>query len=327
MGHYYDAWITMSNKIISEYDRVGRLPAKPPKWASRALGAMRTINATLKHQETRFIQFDTEQAEILLNSGTAPEPKGLPFPVFALEFTESFMVTDAQLLSEDGSTIDNSFLMGALITDKTMNKAVIVNDPGDMIGVMLMLNDRPHVAFLDSWVSFGMSISTGDIYYTAYFLRNYTDQDVPDDVPENHFLKLNEESKGIAYTEFASLIRWLLSYMTGGVRGINLEPVRLPRAERRRYEKNRETPQQWYRMKVDGKYLNAGDEEGTRKSGSHSYKYDVRGHIRRGRYRLKDGTHREVLQFIPAHQRGLKNEKYIPKVTDFQVTDKLEIPG
>ena len=324
MGIYYDSWLTMSDKILSEFALAGIKANKAPKWASRAVGAMRTINSVLKHPETRFIQFDTEQAEVLLNSGPAPEPKGLPFPQFVLEFTESFMVTEEKLLSEDGTTIDNSFLMGAMFSDEKLNKVTIVDDPGDMIGVILMLNDRPHAAFLDSWVSFGLSLSTGNIYYTAYFLRNYTEQQVPEEIPDAHFLKLDEEHKGSAYVQFAGLLRWLISFMTGSVKGINLEPIQLSRAERRRYNKNKEKPQEWYKMKVDGKYLRE-DEGDRRKGGSHGYRYDVRAHVRRGRYRLKDGTIKEVLQFVPAHQRGLKNSLYIPRVTDFQPTDKVEI--
>ena len=325
MGRYYDSWITMSDRILSDY---GSLSYKPhyPNWARRALGAMRTINSVLKHKDTKFILFDTEQANILLNAGEPPEPKGLPFPQFALEFTESFMVTEESLLSEDGSYIGASFIMGAMFKDGVEHELIIDNDPGDVIGVMLMLSDRPNVASLDSWVSFGLSLSTGDIYYTAYFLRTQTKQIVPESIPDNKFVKLDlEQNDSGAYTQFALLIRWLLGYMTGSVRGINLAPIQVSRAERRRAQKDNRTPPEWYTMKVGGKY--ARDPEDvvlTRKSGRHSYKYDVRGHIRRGRYRLGDGSYREVLQFIPAHQRGLRHTLYIPRVTDFQATDKIE---
>ena len=50
----------------------------------------------------------------------------------------------------------------------------------------------------------------------------------------------------------------------------------------------------------------------------HRYRYDVMGHIRFGRHRLRDGSYRETVEWVRPYQRGLANGVYIPKVSEFR---------
>ena len=47
------------------------------------------------------------------------------------------------------------------------------------------------------------------------------------------------------------------------------------------------------------------------------YRYDVIGHLRFGRHKLADGTYRSTVEYVRPHQRGLRHERYIPKVSRF----------
>ena len=122
------------------------------------------------------------------------------------------------------------------------------------------------------------------------------------------------------YTEFFS---WVMLYTVA--KGIEIVEEPLPRHERRRIaraeQKGEVIPEPWQIVRVEPtlrkKYENASRSGDAPKS-KHGYRYDVRGHLRNGKHKLRDGSYKYSVEWVPAHQRGLKNELYIPKTHSYE---------
>ena len=122
------------------------------------------------------------------------------------------------------------------------------------------------------------------------------------------------------YTEFFS---WVMLYTVA--KGIEIVEEPLPRHERRRMaradQKGEVIPEPWQIVRVEPtlrkKYENASRSGDAPKS-KHGYRYDVRGHLRNGKHKLRDGSYKYSVEWVPAHQRGLKNELYIPKTHSYE---------
>lgn len=121
------------------------------------------------------------------------------------------------------------------------------------------------------------------------------------------------ERQAMAATSF---VQWCLSYMMA--KSIVVEIRDISRQQKRWLQRhNKPWPKPWHVVMVDPKYvrtLENSEETGFK----HSYRYDVMGHLRVGRHRVgtkkEDGTYsyRQILEWVPPHQRGLANELYIP---------------
>ena len=99
--------------------------------------------------------------------------------------------------------------------------------------------------------------------------------------------------------------------MAKGIHIVKLEPVRW---ERRRAARQGVIPVPWHIVEVKPSIsLGTDDTQGSIGRLRHSYRYDVMGHLRFGRHQLADGTFRDTVEWVKAHQRGLKNSLYIPK--------------
>ncbi len=115
----------------------------------------------------------------------------------------------------------------------------------------------------------------------------------------------------------SSLLQWVLAYMMA--KSIVIEQAGPPvsRQQRRLMARGGMPPSRpWHVVKVDPRYRRSYDSEDAGRS--HSYRYDVIGHLRLGRHRagvLPDGTRQyvETIEWIPPHQRGLANNLYVPK--------------
>jgi hypothetical protein len=83
----------------------------------------------------------------------------------------------------------------------------------------------------------------------------------------------------------------------------------------RRYHERTNTPlpKPWHVVKIEPAVSTAPNAlPGPLRDGPR-YRYDVIGHLRLNRKRLRDGTHKEVVEWVPAHQRGIQHALYIPK--------------
>ena len=108
----------------------------------------------------------------------------------------------------------------------------------------------------------------------------------------------------------ARTISWLMVFLTA--KGINAYPSTvLPRAERKLLKKNPmlRTPQPFHIVNI-GNPTYSGSGDGTKRH--QTVRYDVRGHLRYGRHKLKNGDYRATIEWVQPHQRGLANARYVP---------------
>ena len=112
---------------------------------------------------------------------------------------------------------------------------------------------------------------------------------------------------------YGGFVSWVTTYMTA--KGITIEPARLTRAQRKQSQRAGDALP-WYQAVVDPRVIRRGGETGS--GPIHGHRYDVRAHLRFGRHKRKDGTYSHTVEVIQAHQRGLANEKYVPRVSKFK---------
>lgn len=129
-------------------------------------------------------------------------------------------------------------------------------------------------------------------------------------IPEHNYHpehEIYDEISMIQRTKCVNLFHWMCLYMMAKSVNIIEEPV--SRQVRRYHErKNTPLPKPWHKIIVDPKVFKnhkpGKHEEGT----EHRYRYDVIGHLR---IQKRNGI--EWVEWVQPHQRGLKNELYIPK--------------
>ena len=97
-------------------------------------------------------------------------------------------------------------------------------------------------------------------------------------------------------------------------KGIYIQQEGLTRQQRRFYEQHPKLPQAWRVVKVEPKFMSEHSEgEGAH----HSYRYDVIGHLRFTKHRVREGdgvlVQKDYVEWVSPHQRGLSNTLYIPK--------------
>jgi hypothetical protein len=119
------------------------------------------------------------------------------------------------------------------------------------------------------------------------------------------------ERNVIRYAEFMS---WVLTYMMA--KGIEITPMRMSRAERRRLAKDKHHPQPWHVVNVSPRMLKDQGAEGDGRGVG--FRFDVMSHIRFGRHKLADGSYRHTVEVVRAHQRGLRYTEYIPATRKFK---------
>ena len=123
-----------------------------------------------------------------------------------------------------------------------------------------------------------------------------------------------QEEENTRGTVIDNSVRQMVAYMTA--RNIELVDEPLTRQARRKLERKKQV-NPWRMITVAG-----GVRRNVRASAAppgirHSLRYDVMGHLRFGRHRLKDGSYRHTREWVKPHQRGLANANYIPKIRRF----------
>ena len=136
--------------------------------------------------------------------------------------------------------------------------------------------------------------------------------------PERHYGTTERNANRLAI-----LVSWLLTYMTA--KGIVLEEKPVSRAERRRTERAQEKgeslPEPWHIVNVEPRtayWTGRNSGERGESYGKHSYRYIVRGHLRLGKHKLKDGSYRRTREWIKPHERGLANTTFIPNISSYK---------
>ena len=294
--------------------------------------------------DTKRILFDSRQAATFAHLGEPPPSHVysqllLPYDQFYLEFTESIafgesipprkFVDGMMVEIEEESDEVNNWMHGVMVF-----KAAYV-DVGDE---KLFLN--PMVLFFTSDVSNGewtgtgvldargffFDIKTGNVY-TQYRTLHDFGEEAEDTHELFHLTEELVESLGLSARRwcqnlfsYSAFFSWVLTYMVA--KGVRVVEEPLSRQQRRALERSK-LPNPWHVVKVDPtvskRHLSTGEEP----VNHHRFRYDVMGHLRFGRHKLKDGSYRETIEIVRPHQRGLSNELYIPKVTHIKGKEKV----
>jgi len=118
----------------------------------------------------------------------------------------------------------------------------------------------------------------------------------------------------------SGLLQWCLAYMMAKSIVMETRHPHMSRQVRRQMQrKGIPFPKPWHVLTVDPRYRHTRSSDAEPGPGtSHGYRYDVIGTIRVNRHRVgprkEDGTYdyRETIEWVDAHQRGLRHELYIP---------------
>ena len=287
------------------------------------------------------LRLDAEQAKQFAEMATGPDKnmQGIlhtPFPSFYMEFTDPITIGD-QEPNDDGSPRHDEVL--ALIYDE--NELTPNPESHGVLSFLLREKDTQEV----SYRSFVMDLAKGRAITPVETATNYSYD--PSVVPalfanlidpqgEKLLIALNRASGTDRYAgyweraiaKYAEFFSWIILYTVA--KGIEIVEEPLPRSERRRMaraSKKGELPEPWQIVRVEPtvvrKYENR--QAGSPDKVTHGYRYDVRGHLRKGKHKLRDGSYRYTVEWVPAHQRGLKHELYIPKVHQYsgEMDDKF----
>ena len=116
---------------------------------------------------------------------------------------------------------------------------------------------------------------------------------------------------------YTHLLNWMFAYMMS--KGLKIQIEHMPRAVKRRAEREGYIPKPWHIITVDPRLSDdVANPDGIGTGRKHSYRYDVMGHLRFGRHKLSDGTYKVGPEWIRAHQRGQRHNLYIPATRKYK---------
>ena len=121
---------------------------------------------------------------------------------------------------------------------------------------------------------------------------------------------------GIEMELCSRFLDYLSSYMVA--KGIEVVQEPISRQQRRLLAR-KALPNPWHVIRVNPVIREnlppQGEDDGYVRR--HGYRYDVMGHLRFGKHKLKDGSYKTSIEWVKPHQRGLMHEKYIPATRKF----------
>ena len=291
----------------------------------------------LKREGLQRIIFDSEQAVKFVDLDDDPDSEiqsmiRLPFDNFYLEFTEQIELglISTAFNNEEINNICRSFLLisaGSMTLSKYADKTV------NPIYQVIMYFTTPDwdrhdgSGFVDTR-AFLLDINTGCPATTVNSIRNGSPEDAYlfDNYDANDYVLLDDAIDWQGnWTQnmktYSSLIHWILIYAMA--KGISLEKHYLSRQHRRQVERqNILSP--WHILKVDPQFSDETQQSTDNPKYKHNVRYDVTGHLRFGKHKLKDGTYKRTIEWVRPHQRGLKNKLYVPKTSHVVANKKID---
>lgn len=317
-----------------------------PEEHRRMVYGARYIVSLLDDPEYRRLVVDSRQAVIFTEAEGLPpvERYRRPFDRIYVEFTDPIKMGDDEAGHDD-------YLTAILIRPPDEIKPIDLDPERDICAVTFLMTDYGpdaldardnmssaqrgrHGAWADRSFLYdadhGWAMSRRVTYEAPDGdpdgLLSHPDPDAStwpdgmlDNVPEHAFIGARPAGEGRGWWEraiagHAQFLSWLLTYMTA--KGIVIVEESVSRQVRRAAERARERPAAWHVVTVEPtKVLPRTDATGT--GTRHSYRYDVRGHIRFGRHPRKDGSYSHTVEWVPPHQAGLANAIYIPKTYSY----------
>ncbi len=282
-----------------------------------ALSTAKMFVETVEREDCKRILFDARQASTFVGLDSVPDnwvsKLRMPFETFYLEFTDPIVVGEYE-----GDYRD--LARGILVSP--------VSGPIRVAGSLLhttqmiwFFNGENDGTFTDRGFqitkdTFRSIVSTkvakeGHANDPSSLVADVGNRFVAgsfEDEPDRH-LGWWERST----IQYAHMFQWILTYMMA--KGIRVTEERLNRQQRRAQERKK-VPTPWHVVEVEPRFSKGGASSPT--GITHDHRYDVIGHLRFGRHKLKDGSYREAPEFVPPHQRGLANELYIPSTHSFK---------
>lgn len=289
----------------------------------------------LEDPNTKRMLFDSRQAMVF--SELAPPPENiqrklhLPFEQFYLEFSEPLHRPNTEPGYNDVCWAFGVMEKAARYTWGSMS--------GDLAQVTMFgkaITSTGRITYVDrSWkvdLANGMAFTSKAVLTSVdpaiYFppeTREGSYWPIGLRVDENLNVTTPDEHGEITWIERAilddtALLSWCLAYIMA--KSIVIVEERLPRHERRRLQHEGKHPEPWHVVKVDPK-IYVGGRPGEPTGMTHSYRYDVIGHLRFARHHTMhrpgfgvcpgNGCLQENIEWVSPHQRGLVNSVYIPK--------------
>lgn len=303
------------------------------------MNAMACVTA-LDNPETRRIVVDAKQAQQFMEISGAPpvERFHLPFDQMYIEFTTPIDVGEQEPGQDD--------VLVAILINGDVD---LEHNPGLPDGaVRIDFITRARLGRED-WASqtFVWHRLTGEtLGHPAKFMRaqaqgapEYLDHGDISEYPPGTFDGIDVNKTWVAArttdewkrgwferstTDHGQFFAWLLTYMTA--KGIVIVEEPMSRQVRRANARMKHRPSPWHIVTVDPTLIR-DEERGEGTGRGHSYRYDVRGHLRFGRHPRADGTYTERVEWVRPHQRGLANAVYIPKTYHYDdKSPKVDVP-
>ncbi len=311
--------MTFLNQVRLQYNPA--TPNIPPtrKFRDADIGSSITetkihITKILEDPETRRVLFDHRQARIfgeMLDFPDIPDKMRMPFNQLYIEFTEGIQVSE----NEDK------------YQEEKLWAVIVIAMDDDVASLTFFFKDDESNTYRDA--SFGLDLVKGDATTKFRNLRSPEFQ-VPEHqlgINDNQTVLVRRNGYGRGWwerqcSELSRFLSWVLTYMTA--RGIVIVQDPLSRQQRRSIDRMRpeHRPSPWHRVYVVPTKVSE-NEEGLRRSPS--YRYDVRGHMRLGRHKKRDGTYIRGWEWVRPHQRGLKHSMYVPSTHVYEKGKAPEI--
>jgi hypothetical protein len=286
----------------------------------------------LEDPNTKRILFDARQAMLFVELDEIPEDVQskikLPFDQFYLEFTEPIRIGESQpgyedfmrglFISADGAEISNT-RDGEPITLSLAHVTVFLTSYGEE--QFIDRSWKIHIPTGSAFVSIRASLSPPD---PSEVPSSQKDRDgyFQAGIPFDKSLKIGD-SRYIGWweritIEYTTFISWVLVYMMA--KGIHITEQQISKKERKRFERHKHPIKPWHIITVEPRITTAMS-GATGYGTKHSYRYDVMGHLRFGKHRVKtkDGWgYVRHIEWIAPHQRGLQHSKYIPALRQYK---------
>jgi hypothetical protein len=279
--------------------------------------AYRVHLATLTDQGTKRILFDSRQATLFAEIDP-PDHKmqsllHTPFRRFYLEFTEPLQIGE----SEEGFYDRvRSLVYSADVAECAIN--IPDEEPIHAIldQVTFFLDNGQDLC--DRTFHFnrktGSAITTVRAATTGFDPSNITIHNQTENSWFISGIATEQQDRHVGWweritLEYASLTSWILAYMMA--KSINIVEEPMSRPQKRWHERHNILPRPWHLVKLDPKIIRHAEQAD--ESDRHvSYRFDVIGHLRFQHQHTKDG-HKDIIEWVAPHQRGLSHELYIPK--------------
>lgn len=290
----------------------------------------RIFSELLDDPNTKRLLFDARQAIFFGELDEAPPEDYAtllhpPFEQFYMEFTEPVTLLPQEPGEEDRAR--------ALLFVTRPSVAGI----GDLCQVTLFFDGREGQVKVDRTWNFNLRSGIAWVSVEAARLPTEDPSEAPPGIRTvpfvvgdlRHYFQAGTGPEGrrvgwweratLKYTDF---VRWLFLYMVA--KSVVISPESPPRQYRRWHERHNQPIRPWHVVKVDPKIATAHAEQGP--GTRHGYRYDVIGHLRLNKHRVKEGGLRETVEWVPSHQRGLENTLYIPKTYMVKAGRSVRLP-